>query len=181
MFLSFIAYVLIPVYTLLFVEGTNWFTTNFSVVGNMLDRAEAFILWGLIVGIYFFYCLRSIVSRMITKPKGRFLIPTSLVLLTFALTTPYLPDQFPFKSLLHIIFAFMAAVCLMLCLYLIVWKLYQTDKSTYRPYLISLVIITLFSAFLFILAGIISSALEIFFSISSVVLVRQLLKELKDS
>lgn len=181
MFLSFIAYILIPIYTLLFVEGTNWFTTNFSVVGNMMDRSEAFILWGLIVGIYFYYCLRSIVSRMTPKPKGRFLIPASLVLLTFALTTPYLPDQFPFKSFLHIIFAFMAAVCLLLCLYLIVWQLYRTDRTTYRPYLISLIIITLFSSYLFILAGIVSSALEIFFSVSSVVLVRQLLKQIRGS
>lgn len=181
MFLSFIAYILIPIYTLLFVEGTNWFTTNFSVVGNMMDRSKAFILWGLIVGIYFYYCLRSIVSHMTSKPKGRFLIPAALVLLTFAITTPYLPDQFPFKSFLHIIFAFMAAVCLMLCLYLIVWQLYRTNRTAYRPYLISLIIITLFSSCLFILAGIVSSALEIFFSVSSVVLVRQLLKQIRGS
>lgn len=177
MVLNLIAYILIPAYTIWFVEGTDWFTTNFSVLGNMIGRSEEFVLWGLIVGIYFFWCLRRMVKLMKQKPKGTWLITASLVLLTFALTTPYLPDQLPLKSFLHIIFAFVAAVCLMLCLYLIVWRLYQTDKTLYRPYLKALVIITLFSAFLLVLAGIVSSALEIFFTISTVILVRRLLKQ----
>lgn len=177
MFLNFAAYLLIPLYTIWFVAGTNWFTTNFSVLGNMIGRSEEFVLWGLMVGIYFFWCLRRIVRRMDVKPKGTFLIPTSLVLLTFALTTPYLPEVLPLKSFLHIIFAFVAAVCLMLCLYLIVWRLYQGDRETYRTYLKSMIAITCFSAFLLVLAGIISSALEIFFTISTVILVRSLLRQ----
>lgn len=175
MFLNFAAYILIPIYTIWFVEGTNWFTTNFSVLGNMFGRSEEFVLWGLMVGIYFFWCLRRIVRMMKEKPKGTFLIPASLLLLTFALTTPYLPDKLPLKSFLHIIFAFMAAVCLMLCLYLIVWQLYQSNREDYRSYVRCLVFITLFSGFLLVLAGIVSSALEIFFTISTVILVRRLL------
>ncbi len=180
MFLNFFAYFLIPLYTIWFVEGTNWFTTNFSVLGNTIRRSEEFVLWGLIVGIYFFWCLRKIVKRMKPKPKGVFLIPTSLVLLTCALTTPYLPEELPLKSFLHIIFAFVAAVCLMLCLYLILWQLYRVNKTVFRPYLIILIGITLFSAFLLVLAGIVSSALEIFFTISTVILVRRLYKRLDD-
>lgn len=176
MFLNFVAYILIPAYTIWFVEGTNWFTTNFSVLGNMIGRSEEFVLWGLIVGIYFFWCLRKIVRLMKYKPKGMFLIPASLVLLSFALTTPYLPEQLPLKSFLHIIFAFVAAVCLMMCLYLIVWRLCQTSKDSYRPFLKALIVITVFSAFLLALAGIVSSALEIFFTISTGILVRRLLK-----
>lgn len=181
MFLNFVAYILIPAYTVWFVEGTNWFNTNFSVLGNRIGRAEEFVLWGLIVGIYFFWCLKAIVTHMNRKPKGTFLIPTSMILLTFALTTPYLPEQLPLKSFLHIIFAFMAAVCLMLCLYLIVWQLCQTDRNLYKPYLLLLIGITLFAAFLLILAGIVSSALEVFFTISTTVLVRQLLRQVKVS
>ena len=178
MFLDFTAYILIPLYTIWFVEGTNWFTTNFSVLGNTIGRSEEFVLWGLIVGIYFFWCLRRIVKRMEPKPKGTFLIPASLVLLTCALTTPYLPEELPLKSFLHIIFAFVAAVCLMLCLYLIVWQLYRMNKAVFRPYVILLAGITLFSAFLLVLAGIVSSALEIFFTISTVILVRRLFKRM---
>lgn len=175
MFLSFVAYVLIPCYTIWFVAGTNWFTTNFSVLGNMFGRSEEFVLWGLMVGIYYFWCLRRTVRLMKPKPRGLFLIPTSLVLLTFALTTPYLPEELPFKSFLHIIFAFMAAVCLMFCLYLIVWRLYRDNRESYRTFVKSLAAITVFSAFLLALAGIVSSALEIFFTISTVILVRRLL------
>lgn len=180
MFLCFIAYILIPTYTIWFVQGSNWFTTNFSVLGNLFGRQEEFVLWGLIVGIYFFWCLRRIVRLMPEKPRCTWLIPLSLVLLTFAITTPYLPEQLPLKAFLHIVFAFIAAVCLMVCLYLIVWKLYQGENEAYRPYLIGLTGITLFSTFLLMLAGIVSSALEIFFTISTVVIVYRLYRKLRN-
>lgn len=167
MLLSILSYFIIPAYTILFVQNSNWFTTNFSVLGNMIGREEEFVLWGLLVGIYFFWCLRRIVTLMPEKPPGTWLIPLSLVLLTIAITTPYLPESLPLKSFLHIIFAFMAAVCLILCLFFIVGKLYQLEKETYRPFLVCLIGIALFSMFLLKLAGIVSSALEIFFTIST--------------
>lgn len=176
MFINFIAYALIPVYTVLFVENSNWFTTNFSVLGNLAERRTAFVLWGLLVGIYFFWCLRRIIAHMEKQPRGTWLIPTSLVLLTFAITTPYLPEALPLKSFLHIIFAFMAAVCLMCCLYLIVITLWRGNKKTYRIYLAALICITLISAALLCLVGIVSSALEIFFTITTVILVQRLYK-----
>ncbi len=179
MFLGFTAYILIPLYTVWFVQGSNWFTTNFSVIGNLIGRQEEFVLWGLMVGIYFFWCLRRIVRRMPEKPRCAWLIQMSLVLLTFAITTPYLPEELPFKAFLHIVFAFMAAVCLMICLYLIVWKLYQREKGAYRLYLAGLTGITLFSAFLLLLAGIVSSALEIFFTFSTVVMVYRLYRRIR--
>lgn len=179
MFLGIAAYFLIPVYTVWFVQGSNWFTTNFSVIGNLFGRQEEFVLWGLMVGIYFFWCLRRIVRLMPKKPRGTWLIPSSLVLLTFAITTPYLPEKFPLKAFLHIVFSFVAAVCLMICLYLIVWDLYQLKRETYRFYLTGLVGITLFSGFLLMLAGIISSALEIFFTVSTVVMVYRLYLKLQ--
>lgn len=52
---AFTAYVLIPVYILSFAINSDWFRTNFSVLGNIAGRKEAFVLWGLIVGIYFFF------------------------------------------------------------------------------------------------------------------------------
>ena len=142
------------------------FTTNFSVLGNIAGRNEAFVLWGLMVGIYFFVCLRKIFRHMPEKPAGTWLVPLALVLLDFAVTTPYLPEMFPLKAYLHIVFAFLAAACLILCVFLTVLKLYQRDPREYRPYLWGIGIIVAVSAFLFILAGIVSSALEIFFTVS---------------
>ena len=78
MLITFTAYILIPVYTLLFVAGSDWFTTNFSVLGNIAGRNEAFVLWGLMVGIYFFVCLRKIFRRMPEKPAGTWLVPLAL-------------------------------------------------------------------------------------------------------
>ena len=49
MLLWFITYILIPINTILFVQGSNWFTTNFSVIGNRIGREEEFVLWGLMV------------------------------------------------------------------------------------------------------------------------------------
>lgn len=168
------AYFIIPLYTILFASGKDWFDTNFSVIGNMAGRQEMFVLWGLIIGIYFFWCLRRIILLIPGDVHGAWLTPLSLLLLTFALTTPYLPERLPLKAFLHVIFAFLAAVCLMLCLIVIVWKLYQTDKRKYRRYLIGLAGIALCSAALLIAAGIVSSALEIFFTISATILTYRL-------
>ncbi len=174
MFLWFTGYILIPVSTVLFALDSNWFTTNFSVIGNQIGRNEEFVLWGLIVGIYFFECLRQICTHMERRQKGLWMIPVSLVLLVAAITTPYLPDQLPLKAFLHVVFAFMSAVCLMLSLLLIVWGLYRQNQKKYRPYLISLAGIALVSVILLWLAGIVSSALEIFFTITSAILVQRL-------
>lgn len=174
MFIHMIAYFFIPAFTVFFVEGSNWFDTNFSVIGNAAGHQAEFVLWGLCVGIYFFWCIRRIISHMEKPPRGTWLVPLSLVLLTFAVTTPYLPESLPLKSFLHIIFAFLASVCLMLCLYLIVGTLCRSDAATYRRFMAGLILITVISIFLFWLAGIVSSALEIFFTISTVILVKRL-------
>ena len=163
MFLCFITYILIPVYTIWFVQG-----------GNKIGREEEFILWGLVVGIYFFWSLRQIVNRMKNPPGYTWLIPLALILLSCAVTTPYLPEKLPLKSHLHILFAFLSATCLIICLWRIIWVLYLTNQEKYRPYLIGLTGIVFLSLLLFCIAGIISSALEIFFTIAATLMVRRL-------
>ena len=68
---AFTAYVLIPVYTFLFAINSDWFRTNFSVLGNIAGRKEAFVLWGLIVGIYFFFILRRIIPPYAPKADSQ--------------------------------------------------------------------------------------------------------------
>lgn len=174
MLLWFITYILIPINTILFVQGSNWFTTNFSVIGNRIGREEEFVLWGLMVGIYFFWSLRQIALRMPVAPGFTWLIPLAMTLLAFAVTTPYLPEKLPLKSRLHIVFAFLSAFCLFLCLWRFIWILYQYNREKYRLFLIGLSGIALFSLLLFLAAGIISSALEIFFIITTTILVQRL-------
>ena len=168
------AYLIIPLYTILFAAGSDWFDTNFSVIGNMVGRQAEFVLWGLIVGIYFFRCLRRIIRLMPVPFAGAWLVPFSLLLLTFALTTPYLPERLPLKAFLHVVFAFLSAVCLLLCLALIIGKLYRHSREGYRSYLAGIIAIAAVSAALLLAAGIVSSALEIFFTISTAVLSHRL-------
>ena len=40
-----VAYGIIPLYTILFTRGYNWFTTNLSVIANFFDKKKAFFLW----------------------------------------------------------------------------------------------------------------------------------------
>lgn len=174
MLLWFITYIMIPTYTILFVQGSNWFTTNFSVIGNKIGREEEFVLWGLMIGIYFFWSLRQIVLRMPVAPGFTWLIPLAMVLLACAVTTPYLPETLPLRSRLHIAFAFLAAFCLFLCLWRFIWILYRYNREKYRLFPLGLSGMVLVSFLLFLMAGIISSALEIFFTISSAVMVRRL-------
>lgn len=172
--LNLLAYLIIPVYTVLFVRNTNWFTTNFSVIGNLANRNHAFLLWGIIVGIYFYWSLDKIIRGIHNHQKELFLLRSAFLLLAFAVTTPYLPDQLPFHAFLHVVFAFTASILMLLCIFLIVLKLYRTSHRLYKPFLTGLVTITFISALLLIAAGIVSSALEIFFTISFAIFVRRL-------
>ena len=174
MFLGFVAYILIPAYTILFVADSNWFTTNFSVLGNEIGQQEKFVLWGLIVGIYFFWCLRRIVANIPASRWSTWLIPFDLLLLVFAITTPYLPDRFPVQAFLHFVFAFFSAIVLAIILFLIIWKLYQKDPMQFRPFLRGLGIITIISFALLYKAGFVNSALEIFVTVSGSILVYRL-------
>ena len=58
------------------------------------------------MGSYFYMIHRNIKSRAALHPICARLIPAALVLLFCAITTPYLPEELPLKSVLHIVFAF---------------------------------------------------------------------------
>lgn len=62
MIIKILAYFIIPIYTVLFTRGYNWFTTNFSVIGNIFDKKLAFFVWGILVGVYFYMIYRQIRS-----------------------------------------------------------------------------------------------------------------------
>ena len=176
--LDLAAYLLIPFLTIHFVKGSNWFTTNFSVLGNGPQKQNDFAFWGLFVGVYFFTILEIIAGYLALPPRSTFLIPVSLLLLTCAITTPYLQEVFPLKSFLHVVFAFLSAVCLSLFLGILVWRLGQTGPVQFNLFRAGLLLIFMCSGLLLAVAGIISSALEIFFTISMSVFCRRLERKL---
>nr|WP_314462568.1 hypothetical protein [uncultured Clostridium sp.] len=173
-FLTITAYIIIPVYTVLFAWGTNWFTLNFSVLGSLADRKNLFLLWGIIVGTYFYYVLKRIIRTLPRNKKETVFTTSALLLLALAVTTPYLPDSQPFHAVLHVFLSFAASISLMISLYLVIWKLYCMNQAVYRTYFMSLLIITAVCVALFFLTGIVSSALEIFFVLSSTFLLHKL-------
>ena len=62
MLLSLTAYAVIPLYTIMFVSGTNWFTSNLSVIGSFPDRRAAFLFLGITIGLYYLIVLRRLLS-----------------------------------------------------------------------------------------------------------------------
>ncbi len=177
MLLSCIAYIVIPVYTLLFVKGTNWFTSNLSVIGSLPSRRTAFFFLGVIIGLYYYEVLKKLLIYLPRHIWEHRLLLTALFLLLLAVTTPYLPDSVPLQAFLHVVFAFVSSVLLALCLYLILWRLSALSPAArqfLRPFRVSMVAITAVSGVLLIMAGIISSALEVFFIIATTILAQRL-------
>jgi hypothetical protein len=168
------AYIIIPIYTLLFAWGTDWFTTNFSVLGNLYGRKNIFLLWGIIVGTYFYCVLKRVICNLPRNEKEKAFSIAALFFLTFGVLTPYLPEAQPFQSVLHVVLSFMASFSLLICLYMVIWKLYCMNQAEYRPYLICMMGITMISAVLLIISGIVSTALEIFFILSCSALLQKL-------
>lgn len=174
MFLNLAAFFIIPVYTILFVRNFNLFSLNFSVIGNMLGRRRAFCLWGVMTGWYFYSVLSPVSVRLKLSRGVRYLVHTALLLLFCAITTPYLPEEFPLKAILHIVFAMAAALCLCLYLFFAAWRLRKEDRAAGQITLWCLAGILTVSAALLVLVGIVSSALEIFFTFSTIFLSRYL-------
>ncbi|MFR3728170.1 hypothetical protein [Lacrimispora sp.] len=168
------AYVIIPLYTILFAWGTDWFSLNFSVLGNISSRKNLFLIWGIIVGTYFYYVLKQIISRLPRNEKEKAISNSALLFLALGVLTPYLPNSQPFRSVLHVVLSFMASVSLLICLSMIIWKLYCMNHIAYRLYLLGLAGITVLSSLLLILTGIVSTALEIFFILSCAMLLQKL-------
>ncbi len=168
------AYIIIPLYTILFAWGTDWFALNFSVLGNISSRKNLFLIWGIIVGTYFYYVLKQIIYSLPRNEKEKAISIFALLFLAMGVLTPYLPDSQPLQSVLHVVLSFMSSISLLICLYMIIWKLYCMNHIAYGPYLLGLVGITLLSALLFLLTGIVSTALEIFFVLSCAILLQKL-------
>ena len=150
--LNFFACFLIPVYTISFAGGTEWFGSNFSVINRL-----AFSLPG--------QWARLAVS---------WLVLAACLALGYALAIPYLPDYFPRFAALHVGLAAGACALLMLALLVILLILRRQRPERYGRLLIAWGLIVLGSAVLFLIPRMVSSALEVFFTISAALLARKL-------
>ena len=101
-------------------------------------------------------------------PVGGFLLLLSAVVL------PYTPDELPKIADLHVICAFTASCLLVLSLFLLLLQKARQDRQRYWDCMKWLGVTVLLSLVLFAMVGIISSALEIFFVLSTTLLARRL-------
>ena len=165
---------IIPAYTLLFAGSIKWFSTNFSVLAvTGKDHWRGFLVWGVLAGGYFLVMLVSLTRSLKQKWLRRVLYTVTAgacICLGIALPLPYVPEYFPGIARLHIMMAFSACALLMGALLLAVVGL----GREYRSFLRGWWAIVVCCAALFVLAGIISSALEVFFTISVTLFIRRL-------
>lgn len=176
--LDFFACFLIPAYTLLFAGSVEWLGTNFSVLAvTGRDHYRGFFLWGLMAAGYFLAVLTSL-ARTLPKRRERwgliFLCLTACACLGCALVVPYLPEDFPQFAKLHVVLAFGACALMMAAILLALLCCRRADKKRYNKLLWAWLFITAGSVVLFLAAGMVSSALEVFFTISAALLVRKL-------
>lgn len=169
---------LIPAYTLLFAGSVEWLGTNFSVIAvTGKDHYWGFVYWGALAGGYFAVMLTKlalILPRLWQRSAVCLLALLACLALGYALAIPYLPDDFPGFASLHVVLAAGACVLLMLALLLVLLSLYRDSPENYRLLLVRWGLIVGGSGLLFLLAGMVSSALEVFFTITAALLTRRI-------
>ena len=176
--LDLFACFLIPAYTLLFAGSVEWLGTNFSVIAvTGKDHYWGFVYWGALAGGYFAVMLTKlalILPRLWQRSAVCLLALLACLALGYALAIPYLPDDFPGFASLHVVLAAGACVLLMLALRLVLRSLYRDSPENYRLLLVRWGLIVGGSGLLFLLAGMVSSALEVFFTITAALLTRRI-------
>lgn len=173
---SFMAYCVIPAYILVFVRNSDWLSSNLSVIGSWPERRVAFFFLGLLIGVYYLVILRRLLSLLPRHVPESLLLWTAFALLMLAVSTPYLPETVPLQAFLHVVSAFSSSVLLALCLWLTFRHLsgLSPDLMEFlRPYRASMAVIGAVCAGLLLIAGIISTAMEIYFLTTTIVLVQK--------
>ena len=175
--LNMTACFLIPAYTLLFAGSVKWFRSNFSVIAvTGEDHYRGFVCWGLLAGGYFLVLLTRL-AGLLPRPGERagVLALTTLAVLSlgYALAIPYLPAYFPQYAALHVLLAALACVLVMGALLVILLSLRREKPERWRRLLPAWWGIVAGSGLLFLLAGMVSTALEVFFTISATLLARK--------
>lgn len=171
---------MIPLATVLFPLGTDWFFSNFSLVGSG-DRRMEFILWGCFVGLYFSWAARRVLNTAAqAKATGaditaqaevmsadphlkatRRLLWVSGILFIIALATPYRPQKQPLISQVHVGSAAITGVCFMVCVTVLSYYVKKDGgRGNYLPVTLTVMACC---AVTFCILGIVSSALEVYF------------------
>ena len=164
--------VLLPTYTVLFAGRGEWFSTNFSVRAVLgPDFFRGFVVWGVLTGGYFYVLLTSLALTLPQRPLRwtvHILSVAACTALGYALLIPYLPGDIPHWARLHVVMAAGACVLVMAALLLILLAL------RLRGLLLLWTGIAAVSGILFLTAGMVTTALEVFFTLCVDLLIRSI-------
>ena len=169
---------IIPVYTLLFAGSVRWFGTNFSVLAvTGPDHYRGFIYWGVLAGGYFLVLLNALAAVLPLRWAGRavrLIGAAACLCLAYALAIPYLPAFFPRDAVLHVLLAAAACELLMAALLLVILTQRRWDPLRWSRPLRAWVGIAAGCGGLFLIPRMVSTALEVFFTIAAALLARRL-------
>ena len=149
--LDLFACFLIPVYTLLFAGSVEWFGTNFSVIAvTGPDHYRGFVYWGILAGSYFFVIL----SRLAFGLPRRWIRTVVRLLAVCAVLA-------------------LAYVLLMIDLQFIILVMRRQDPVRWAGPLRACWGMAAVCAILFAIPRMVSTALEVFFTLSATLLARR--------
>lgn len=174
MIYDFLAYVFIPLASGWFAGATDWMTTNFSILRNSGEKEILFLTWGAILLFCFSLWFRDISRRLDHTRTALCLTRAACLILILAMLTPYLPERFPFWSRIHFYCAFLSPVLFLIGLLFLLLRYRQENPRVAKRYLWGFWIISGLSLILLWKAGMVTSALEIFFASSCSILLRRL-------
>lgn len=158
---------IIPLFTIYIACTDGWTKSNLSVIAYSKDKQVIFLIWGLLsawyLNSYLWYLFRSVNFK---GNVGIAFLQAATLSLIFAVAIPYIPDMFPLKAKLHIIFAFFSPLLLLVSLVCFQIYLEGINKAKFKRGRLELIIMVVVSFAILMLVGFVSSLLEIFVSIS---------------
>lgn len=165
----------IPAYTLLLVEGRSWLSTNFSsrAMGGRWCFV-AFALWAAVLSVYFAVTLTG-VCRTLPRPSRVYgLVLAACLAFGATVALPYLPGQRPRAARAHVLMSFGAGVLLMAAVLVVLLQCRREDRARYNRLLAVWCGVAAVSVALYLAAGKVSGALEVWFVLAAGLLVRAL-------
>lgn len=168
--INLFSWFIIPCMTILMPGKSSWLKSNFSVAGSQPPGQLFLIFWGVVTGSFFYLLIKKTIRQaafFIHGDKEKDLTECAVFLLLVSVFLPYQPATYPILSVMHVACAFVASTLLYMILLLLDLKMYFHLPDVFRTMTVALLAVLPVSLLLFIWAGsMISSALEIFFTIS---------------
>lgn len=160
---------LIPILTILLPGRSDWFTSNFSVVGSAYPGNLYLFLWAAFTGLSYRRIMKHIIGQsapFLSSGKEAVLTDLAFILLISSVFFPYLPDARPVTAAVHLILALLSTVLFYLTATWIALRLFLAAPELFALPVCLLIAAILITVLLLALSGfLISSALEIFLTV----------------